>query len=159
MLTKPNNKSSYNSYDDFGETLRINPEIYPLDTIYYAAYFLLDKAYVIISGDPKKEIILKIIPKDMKKSTELLLEFNNLLLKYSIILKDIENNKDINTALITSILFPTQDIVMPRQNSYNLKEIEKNLDEEIFKDIEKISIPWEDRSDEKKKKKGNKNTK
>lgn len=34
----------------------INSKIYPLAAIYQAAYFFLDKVYIFLDGDPKKEI-------------------------------------------------------------------------------------------------------
>ena len=40
--------------------LTVNPKIYPLETVYSAAYTFLDKAYILLDGDPKKEIIVKL---------------------------------------------------------------------------------------------------
>ena len=50
--------------------LVLNSKIYPLDVIFSAAYVLTDKSYIIVDGDPKKELIIKIRPKlklDMKR--------------------------------------------------------------------------------------------
>ena len=43
--------------------ISINPKLYPLSVIYSAAYWLLDKAHVIIDGDPETEILVEIRPR------------------------------------------------------------------------------------------------
>ena len=40
--------------------ISIDPMVYPLDAIYSTAYFFLDKAYVLIYGNPKKEITVEL---------------------------------------------------------------------------------------------------
>ena len=44
--------------------ISVDPKIYPLDVIYSAAYVFLDKTYVLIRGNPKKEIIVELKPKE-----------------------------------------------------------------------------------------------
>jgi hypothetical protein len=40
--------------------LKINPKIYNLRVIYSCAYVFLDRAYIFLEGDPKKEILVRI---------------------------------------------------------------------------------------------------
>jgi len=47
------------SFEKDSVLIPINPEIYPLDVIYTSAYVFIDRAYVIIDGNPKKEVIVK----------------------------------------------------------------------------------------------------
>ena len=50
--------------------LNINAKIYALETVYSAAYVFLDRAYVLLDGNPEGIIIVKLQPKkeeDLKK--------------------------------------------------------------------------------------------
>ena len=43
--------------------LNINPKLYSLETVYSAAYVFLDRAYILLDGDPKEKIVVKLKPK------------------------------------------------------------------------------------------------
>ena len=43
--------------------LNINAKIYALETIYSAAYVFLDRAYILLDGDPENEVIIELKPK------------------------------------------------------------------------------------------------
>lgn len=63
----------------------VNPKIYPLNIIYSAAYVFIDKAFVIIDGDPMEEIVVEIRPKDKTQDLEQMgRDFNNELLSYAV---------------------------------------------------------------------------
>ena len=38
----------------------MNPKIYPIDVVYAAAYVMIDRAFIILDGDPKEEIKVEI---------------------------------------------------------------------------------------------------
>jgi len=63
--------------------ISVNPKVYGLDTIFSAAYIFLDRAYVLVDGDPNEEIIVQLKSKEKKTDLEKLgREFNNELVNY-----------------------------------------------------------------------------
>jgi His-Xaa-Ser system protein HxsD len=111
----------------------INPKIYPVDIVYSAAYVFLDKAYVLLKGDPKKEIIAELIPKAAMNSLQMEefgMEFNSQLLNYATYKdysnKNIEVKKMIMHEIFTSL----------GADSIPAKDID---------DPEGILIPWEEK--------------
>lgn len=84
----------------------INPKIYSLDIIRAAAYILLDKAYILLDGNPEEKILVEIRPKSKEHSPQTLaMEFNNELLNYSVYKAQSEKNKGIRELLLQRILF------------------------------------------------------
>ena len=64
--------------------LKVNPKIYPLETVYSAAYVFLDRAYILLDGDPEKEILVRLKPKRTEDDPQTLAdEFLNELLNYA----------------------------------------------------------------------------
>ena len=61
----------------------VNPNIYPLDVIFSAAYIFTDKNYIILDGNPEEEILVEIKPKEKTNEMEkIAMEFNNELINY-----------------------------------------------------------------------------
>ena len=113
--------------------------IYPLDIIFSAAYVFLDRAYVIIDGDPEREITVELKPKDGKTDLEKLGgEFGNELLNYSVYKIQSEKNSAIRQAIIQRALMTNDPDV--------LKDAEAGTgDESPIDDPEGIAIPWEEK--------------
>jgi His-Xaa-Ser system protein HxsD len=107
--------------------VKINPKIYPLEVIYSATYMLLDKAFIVIDGDPNKEIIIKIKPKNDNKQEDLVNELNNELINYSVYKTQSEKNKDIRQTLIQRAL------------------LTNGFEDDTIDDPEGIAIPWEEK--------------
>jgi His-Xaa-Ser system protein HxsD len=141
--------------------LKINPVIYPLDVIYSAAYVFLDKAYIILGGEPNKEIIVSIKSKD-GKDNKIALEFYNELVVYLEYKQNFENNKEIRKTLLQVALLGSESTSnlekeAPQPNSnegkenYNdlLKELEEDTDD-FLDDPDGIAIPWEEKYGKKK---------
>ena len=83
----------------------INPEIYPLDVIYFASYVLLDRAYIILDGNPKKEIKVEIRKKEKKQDLkQLVFLFNYELLNYSTYKILSEKNKNLREIILQKLL-------------------------------------------------------
>jgi len=122
----------------------INPQIYSLDVIYSAAYVFIDKAYIIIDGNPKKEIKVIIKPKENYDLNQLGMEFNNELLNYAVYKKQSDKNRGIRETIMQRALI-TNDPSIIDKNLFN--EETENLE-----DIEKIAIPWEEKYGKKRKK-------
>lgn len=140
--------------------VKINPKIYPLDVVYSAAYVFLDKAYVLIDGDPKKEIIVELKPKDGKSIDKLGDEFNNELLNYANYKKFSEKNKDIRTMIVQrAIVTNDPEIITEKSDDDDLDEETKKLlkeleqeDDDFLDDPQGIAIPWEEKYGKKSKK-------
>jgi His-Xaa-Ser system protein HxsD len=111
----------------------LNPKMHSLDVIYSAAYVFLDRAYIIIGGNPEKEIIVEMKPKDQKIDLEDLgYEFNNEILNYSVYKTQVKQNEGIRNAIIQRALL-TNDV-------YN-----EGSDESYIDDPEGIAVPWEEK--------------
>lgn len=86
----------------------VNPKIYPMTTIFSAAYVLVDKAWVLIDGDPNEEIIVQLRRKDSKINLEELgRQFNNELVNYSVYNAQVEKNAVLRGMIIQKA-FETQ---------------------------------------------------
>jgi His-Xaa-Ser system protein HxsD len=85
--------------------ISINPKLYPLSVIYSAAYWLLDKAHVIIDGDPETEILVEIRPRvknvDLK---ELGYKFNDELINYAVYTVQATRNKKLREMIVENAL-------------------------------------------------------
>jgi len=83
----------------------INPKIYPLEVIYSAAYVFLDRAYLLIDGNPEEEIFVQMKPKNRKEDLEKLgNEFNNELVNYSVYVVQAVRNQPLRKAIIERAL-------------------------------------------------------
>ena len=83
----------------------VNPKIYPLEVIYSAAYVFLDRAYVLIDGNPEEEIFIQMKPKNRKENLEKLgNEFNNELVNYSVYVVQAVRNQPLRKAIIERAL-------------------------------------------------------
>lgn len=79
----------------------VNPRIYPLQIIYSAAYVLMDRAYIILGGDPQEEVLVEIRPKSKRESLEKLgREFNNELINYAVYTIQTARNQDVRDAIV-----------------------------------------------------------
>ena len=101
------NKLENIEIDEGGEfaVFSINPEIYPLDVIYAAAYVMIDRAFVILDGDPKDKIKVEIRKKeDHHDLNKLIISFNEELLNYATYQVQSKKNKKIREMFLQRIL-------------------------------------------------------
>jgi His-Xaa-Ser system protein HxsD len=121
--------------DDKNAVFRINPKIYPIDVVYAAAYILMDKAFILLDGNPETEIKASIKSKGepIQKIAE---EFNSELLNYAVYKVQSEKNRDLREAIIKRILL-TNEIISTMQE-LKAELLLENDPEQIFK-------RWEDR--------------
>lgn len=119
--------------------IRLNSSLYSLDVIYAVSYVLLEKAYIILDGDAKKEILVIIKPRRKDNLKELVNEFYDKLIDYSFYKSQSEKNADIRKQIIERALLT------------NLSDVsKKNEGEEVYsenyaEDIQGIAIPWEEK--------------
>lgn len=84
----------------------INPKVYSLDIVYSACYVMLDKAYIILDGDPEKEIKVEIRKKSKEQDLkELVYELNNHLISYSVYKQQSEKTKQIRELILHRAMF------------------------------------------------------
>jgi His-Xaa-Ser system protein HxsD len=117
----------------------VNPKIYPLEVIYSAAYVLIDKAYIVIDGDPEEEVIVELKPKEKSTDLEILgRDFNNELLNYAVYKTQSEKNAGLRQALLQRALLT---------NDSSLVESTQTESEEVdyIDDPEGIAVPWEEK--------------
>lgn len=125
--------------------LNINPRVYDLETIYSAAYVFLDKAYILLDGDPKKEILVKLKPKNTENPEKLGNEFFNELINYSDYQKRAKKTKEIREMLLQRALITNDPSALENDEEFNkiLNDLED--DEDFLDDSEGIAVPWEEK--------------
>ncbi len=111
--------------------IKIKTSLYPLEIIYSAAYMFLENFYIIVDGEPEKEIIVQMKSKSEKTDLEKIAgDFNNELINYSVYA--------IQSARTSAI----REAITKRA----LGTIEEKYDEEEediwIKDPEGIAEPW-----------------
>ena len=133
-------------------SISVNPDIYSLSVVYSASYVFLDKAYVLLKGDPKKEIIIELRLKgDLFKKTEGKLdflgrEFLNELINYSFYKQQSDKNNSIRTILLQRALLTTLEEEKSNiEEPEDLGDIEELEDIADLEDPEGIAIPWEEK--------------
>jgi len=122
--------------------MKLNPMIYPLEVIYSTCYVFIDRAYLFLDGDPKKEIIVAIKGKKnlSKKQLENLAgEFLNELLSAALRINLAQHNKKIRQYIVERAL-------VSAANDENLDESVSYLDDPLG-----IAVPWEEKYSKKSK--------
>jgi len=118
--------------------ISVNPKMYSLDVIYSAAYVFLDKAYVLVDGDPNEEVIVELKPKEEYDLEKLGREFNNELINYANYKDFSIKNKNIREIIIQRALLT---------NDSSLVEESKRIEDPLG-----IAIPWQEKYGKKPKK-------
>jgi len=114
-------------------TISVNPKFYSIGVVFAAAYVFLDRAYIIIDGDPEKEIVIEMRPKKEGENLgQFGMEFNNELLNYANYQKQVERNGDIRTAIIQRALL-TNDVDF---------HVVDSAEKSYIDDPDGIAIPW-----------------
>lgn len=123
--------------------LVVNPKLYDLETVYSASYVFLDRAYVLLDGDPKKEILVKLKPKEKCDLEALGGEFFNELISYSDYKARAKQTKTIRETLLQRALL-TNDPSVVEQDPVDdaLDDID---DDDYLEDPEGIAVPWEEK--------------
>jgi len=132
--------------------ISINPKIYPLDVIYTVSYVFLEKAYLILDGEPDKEIIVKLIAKikvDKEQLRQLGNDFFNELINYGFYKNQSEKNNVIRQILLQKALFGDagED---EEELGDDLDETDLEEDSDEIEDPEQIAVPWEEKYGNKK---------
>ncbi|MEM3555712.1 MAG: hypothetical protein QXF56_03285 [Candidatus Micrarchaeia archaeon] len=81
----------------------INPKIYPLEVVHAAAYSLIDRAYVILDGNPEEEIIAELRPKNKKEMKQIAMKFGEELLNYAVYYNQAKLNKEARETILGKV--------------------------------------------------------
>lgn len=137
----------------------VNPKIYPLDVVYSAAYVFLDRAYILLDGDPRKSITVELKPKEKYNLEKLGMEFNNELLNYAQYKKQAELNKEIRQILLQRALLTNDASSLQKSDSNEEEDLSLDDLDDDLEDPEGIAIPWEKKYGKKAKTKSKKKKK
>ncbi len=117
--------------------LKVNPKMYPLETIYSAAYVFLDNAYIILDGNLETQVLVKIEAKEGKDIKIIAKEFYNELLNYADYSKRAEATKKIREMILQRAIISNDPNVLDDQEFESLlKDLETDDDNETV-------MPWE----------------
>ncbi|UZE93296.1 MAG: His-Xaa-Ser system protein HxsD [Candidatus Nealsonbacteria bacterium] len=118
----------------------VNPKLYPLQALYGAAYVFLDRAYIFLDGDPKKEVYVSL--KGKKKLTKkeiraLADEFLNELLNYNLRCQISKDNRKIREYIVGAALIGA--------SGEDTKKLIQSDRKDWQKDPLGIAVPWEEK--------------
>jgi len=126
--------------------INVNPNIYSLNVVRSAAYVFMDRAYVIIDGDPKSQIVVKLKPKNKEDVRKLGLDFYNELLSYAHYSDRVKDNIEIIKMILQRALFSADKTLVDEIEEREVEEILKELDkedQEITKEIKRLKMEKE----------------
>jgi len=131
------------------KVINLNPQIYPLDVIYAAAYVLLDRSYIFIDGNPNKVVKITLTPKEKKDDADnLAQEFNNLLITYAFYNKQSKKNSALRQIMMQAALLSAEKTAEGAEDAdkaapKNIELPEDIKDANFLEDPEGIAVPWE----------------
>jgi His-Xaa-Ser system protein HxsD len=100
--------------------IKINPKIFQLDIIYSAAYIMIDKAFIVLDGDPEKEVLVEVRTKeagqDLKRTVQ---EFYEELLNYAVYKSQSERNAGIREIILQRALLTNDPIYLEMKRKKN----------------------------------------
>jgi len=105
--------------------VKINTKVYPLPIIYQAADVFIDRCYVFLDGDPEKEVLVTIKPKEGNADLEKVAgDFHNELLNYSAYFVRAAVNRDLREQMLKRAFFSVTG-EKPRDEEFKEKLAEK----------------------------------
>jgi His-Xaa-Ser system protein HxsD len=124
--------------------VEVDTSLYPLDVIYSAAYVFLDRAYVLLDGDPKGKVIVELRPKLEGSLEELGNSFYNELLSYAFHKSQLNDSDDVRKILLQRALltYHTPDSSFESNESSISEEISGDPEEVLIWE-EEDKLPWE----------------
>lgn len=118
--------------------LKLNPKVYPLSSVYSAAYVFLDRAYILLDGDPEKEILVSMIAKEEEDIEKLSLEFMNELINYNNYSQNLKSNQETIKLIIEKALFSANPALMEEAEEKEIQELIDEFDNEEDEEIKDI---------------------
>ena len=78
----------------------VNPKIFPLPVIFSASYLLMDKAFIVIDGNPETEVVVSLRARKKQGLEELARQFNDELLNYAVNSEESRKTKELRSELV-----------------------------------------------------------
>jgi len=125
--------------------ISINPKIYPMEIIYCAAYVFLDRAYVLIDGNPEEEVFVELKPKGDVDLKTLGMEFNNELLNYEVYTIQAARTQQVRDALVERVFLTNTAVNSDVEKCYPEKD-EEFQELQYEEDPLGIAKPWNQKS-------------
>lgn len=97
-------------HSDESAQMELSPKIYPIDVVLSAAYSMMDRAYIIIDGDPGSRITVSLKPREGKATAQLAYAFNDELINYSVYKRQSEKNASLRELMLKRALLSNIDI-------------------------------------------------
>jgi len=116
--------------------VELSPKVYSVDTVFSASYVLMDRAYIIIDGDPKRKLMVRLRPKKKYSLKDLAHEFNDELLNYSVYDAQCRRNSRLREELLKRALFTN---LSPSKKA-RVETKHKRSDE-----TRETLVPWEEK--------------
>ncbi len=132
--------------------LDVDTNIYDLDVVYSASYNFLDRAYIVLDGDPKKTVKVSLRGKDKmsKEDLESLAgNFFNELISCDIRLKVSKKNKAIREYIVGTALMGSSPVLQKKveEECVGITGTSSDAQEE---DPLGITMTWEEKNDKEK---------
>ena len=81
----------------------VNPRVFSIQTVFSAAYVLLDKAFVLVDGQPDSLLVVSLMPKKGRNLKGLAVEFSEQLLNYAVNSEQSRQTKGFREELIKRV--------------------------------------------------------
>jgi hypothetical protein len=114
--------------------LRLNPKVYSLEMVYATAYVFLDKAWFLLDGDPARELIVRITPRQQQPPDQLAVfgrEFLNELLSVSNYFSQLSRNKDVVNAVLQRALFSVSPKLIEEAEESEINKILQDIQADV----------------------------
>jgi len=121
---------SINSKENFVK-VSVNPKVYSLQTIYAAGYVFLDRSYILLDRDEKKDIEVYLFPQKKRQDLKRLgFEFCNELLNYAHYFSRAKANAETVKAIMQRALFSASPGLAEEAEEKEIQDLIKELEEE-----------------------------
>ena len=128
--------------------LKINTKIYSLEALYKTCYVFIDKAYLFLDGDPRREIEVIIKGKKKLKRAELEKiagEFTNELLNNSLRMTLSKKTAKIREQIVEQALFSAIPMQENQEEEACVEGIIEGTENSAENDPLGIAVPWEEK--------------
>ena len=115
------------TFVDNAVTITLNPKVYSLQIIYSSAYALLDKAYIVLDGDPEKEITVQLFSKKGENADILKQRFYDELVNYGNYYNSLNRDKEIVKMILERALFSANPGIAEDAEEKEIQELLKEL--------------------------------
>jgi len=110
--------------------IKLNPNVYNLQSIYAAGYVFLDKAYIILDQNRDKNIEVYLFAKDNQDIKNLGMEFYNELINYAHYFSRVEKNSAMIKTIMQRVLFSVNPKFAEEAEEQEIQELLKELEKE-----------------------------